>query len=168
MQRRNIIKLLGGVSLALALGACAQTQSGGDDIVDIAAGNPDFSTLVAAVQAAGLVDTLKGPGPFTVFAPTNAAFDALPAGTVENLLLPENKDQLVSILTYHVLPGQVTAADVLGTRQTVATVQGGTVHVDGKAGKVGTGVKVNDANVTSADIFASNGVIHVIDKVLLP
>ncbi len=168
MQRRTIMKFIGGVSLAFALGACAQQQSGGDDIVDIAAGNPDFSTLVAAVQAAGLVETLKGPGPFTVFAPTNAAFDALPAGTVETLLLPENKDQLVSVLTYHVVPGQVAAGDVIGTRQSVTTVQGGTLDVNGMAGKVGTGVKVNDANVTAADIFASNGVIHVIDKVLLP
>ncbi|MEP1199394.1 MAG: fasciclin domain-containing protein [Tateyamaria sp.] len=160
------MKLLGGAAVLLALTACAQPQ--GDDIVDIAAGNPDFSTLVAAVQAAGLVDTLKSDGPFTVFAPTNAAFAALPAGTLDSLLLPENKDTLTSILTYHVVPGQVTAGDVLGTRQNVATVNGATVDVNGQAGKLGTGVKVNDANVTAADIFATNGVIHVIDKVLLP
>jgi uncharacterized surface protein with fasciclin (FAS1) repeats len=160
------MKLLGGAAALLALTACAQPQ--GDDIVDIAAGNPDFSTLVAAVQAAGLVDTLKSDGPFTVFAPTNAAFAALPAGTLDSLLLPENKDTLTSILTYHVVPGQVTAGDVLGTRQNVATVNGATVDVNGQAGKLGTGVKVNDANVTTADIFATNGVIHVIDKVLLP
>lgn len=150
----------------LALTACAQPQ--GDDIVDIAAGDPNFSTLVAAVQAAGLVETLKGPGPFTVFAPTNAAFAALPAGTLDSLLLPENKATLASILTYHVVPGQISAGDVLGTRQNVTTVNGGTVDVNGLAGKFGTGVKVNDANVIQADIFATNGVIHVIDAVLLP
>ncbi len=166
MNRRKILKLMGGVAALAALTACAQPQ--GDDIVDIAAANPNFSTLVAAVQAAGLVDTLKGPGPFTVFAPTNDAFAALPAGTVESLLLPENKDQLISILTYHVVPGQVSAGDVLGTRQDVATVQGSTVDVNGLVGKYGSGVKVNDANVIQADIFATNGVIHAIDKVLLP
>lgn len=166
MDRRSTLKFLGAGTALLALGACAQPQ--GDDIVDIAAGNPNFSTLVAAVQAAGLVDTLKGPGPFTVFAPTNDAFAALPPGTVDSLLLPENQDQLISILTYHVVPGQITAGDVLGTRQTVTTVQGGTLDVNGQAGKLGTGVRVNDANVIQADIFATNGVIHAIDKVLLP
>jgi uncharacterized surface protein with fasciclin (FAS1) repeats len=133
------------------------------DIVDIAAGNSEFSTLVAAVSAAGLVDTLKGDGPFTVFAPTNAAFAALPSGTVDTLLLPENKDQLVKVLTYHVVPGAVTSDQLAGQRLSVSTVQGQNVHVNGTHG-----VKVNDATVTSADIVASNGVIHVIDKVLLP
>lgn len=166
MNRRMTLKLMGGAAALTALTACAQPQ--GDDIIDVAAGNPNFSTLVAAVQAAGLVDTLKGPGPFTVFAPTNEAFAALPAGTVENLLLPENKDQLVSILTYHVVPGQISSGDVLGTRQDVVTVQGGKVDVNGVVGKLGTGVKVNDANLIQADIFATNGVIHAIDKVLLP
>lgn len=166
MNRRITLKLLSGGAALLTLAACAQPA--GDDIVDIAAGNPNFSTLVAAVTAAGLVDTLKGPGPFTVFAPTNDAFAALPAGTVDSLLLPENKDQLVSILTYHVVQGQITAGDVLGTRQSVATVQGGTVDVNGLVGKFGSGVKVNDANVIQADIFGTNGVIHAIDKVLLP
>lgn len=166
MDRRKTLQLMGGAAALAALTACAQPQ--GDDIFDIAAGNPEFSTLVAAVQAAGLVDTLRGPGPFTVFAPTNAAFAALPAGTVENLLLPENKDQLISILTYHVVPGQITSAEVLGTRQTVTTVQGGTLDVNGIVGKLGSGVKVNTANVIQADIFASNGVIHAIDQVLLP
>jgi len=167
MKRRNILKSAVAAGLLFSVSACAD-MGGGDDIVDIAASNPDFSTLVAAVEAAGLVDTLKGPGPFTVFAPTNAAFDALPAGTVESLLMPENRDQLVSILTYHVLPGQVTSDQIAGQRLNVATVQGDTVHVDGTGGKYGTGVKVNDANVTAADIMATNGVIHVIDKVLLP
>ena len=166
MDRRNTLKLLGGGAALLALSACAQPQ--GDDIVDIASGDPDFSTLVAALQAAGLVDTLKGPGPFTVFAPTNAAFAALPAGTLDTLLLPENKDTLVSILTYHVVPGQITSGDVLGTRRSVATVNGATVDVNGIVGKFDSAVKVNDANVIQADIFAANGVIHAIDKVLLP
>jgi uncharacterized surface protein with fasciclin (FAS1) repeats len=152
----------GAGSLALAVSACAPMPSE-PDIVDIASSNPDFSTLVAAVSAADLVDTLKSDGPFTVFAPTNAAFAALPAGTVETLLKPENKDQLVKVLTYHVVPGKVTSDQLAGKRMDVATVQGQTVHVDGRKG-----VKVNRSNVTAADIMASNGVIHVIDKVLLP
>lgn len=167
MKRRSLLK--GAIFAATAglLSACAQPDQG-DDIVDIAASNPDFSTLVTAVQAAGLVETLKGPGPFTVFAPTNDAFAALPAGTVESLLLPENKDKLTAILTYHVVPGQITSDQVIGQRQNVATVQGQTVDVNGMVGKYGSGVRVNDANVTAADIMATNGVIHVIDKVLLP
>jgi uncharacterized surface protein with fasciclin (FAS1) repeats len=129
--------------------------------VEVASGNADFSTLVAAVQAAGLVETLQGDGPFTVFAPTNAAFAALPAGVLERLLLPENKDLLVSILTYHVVPGKVLAADVVDGE--VATAQGGNVTLSTMGG-----VKVNQANVIAADVIASNGVIHVIDAVLLP
>lgn len=131
-------------------------------VVEIAAGNPDFSTLVAAVQAAGLAETLSGEGPFTVFAPTNAAFAALPAGTVENLLKPENKDQLVAILTYHVVPGRVLAADVVGL-DTATTVNGAAIDISANGG-----VKVNNANVTATDIQGSNGVIHVIDAVILP
>jgi uncharacterized surface protein with fasciclin (FAS1) repeats len=133
------------------------------DIVDIAVSNGSFNTLVAAVTAAGLVDTLKSDGPFTVFAPTDAAFAALPSGTVESLLLPENKDQLVAILTYHVVPGAITSDQLAGQRLSVATVNGAEVHIDGREG-----VKVEDSNVTAADIIASNGVIHVIDAVLLP
>lgn len=159
MKRRHFLAV---GAVALSLSACA-TMTKEPDIVDIAAGNSDFSTLVAAVSAAGLVDTLKGDGPFTVFAPTNAAFAALPAGTVDTLLLPENKDQLVKVLTYHVVPGAVTSDQLAGQRLSVATVQGQNVHVNGTHG-----VKVNDATVISADIVASNGVIHVIDKVLLP
>ena len=159
MKRRHFLAV---GAVALTLSACT-TMTKEPDIVDIAAGNSDFSTLVAAVSAAGLVDTLKGDGPFTVFAPTNAAFAALPAGTVDTLLLPENKDQLVKVLTYHVVPGAVTSDQLAGQRLSVATVQGQNVHVNGTHG-----VKVNDATVTSADIVASNGVIHVIDKVLLP
>lgn len=132
------------------------------DIVDTAAGSEDFETLVAAVQAADLVDTLKGEGPFTVFAPTDDAFAALPEGTLEDLLKPENKDQLVAILTYHVVPGKVMSSD-LSDDMMAATVQGGEVMID-----LDSGVMVNDATVTAADIEASNGVIHVIDKVILP
>jgi len=162
MKRRSFMKMtLAGASLA-ALGACAE-MSGTPDIVDTAVAAGSFNTLVAAVQAADLVDTLKSPGPFTVFAPTDEAFAALPAGTVENLLKPENKDQLVAILTYHVLTGQTLAADLAGQRLSVPTVNGANVHIDGR-----NGVKVEKANVIQADILASNGVIHVIDKVLLP
>lgn len=132
------------------------------DIVDIAAGNEAFSTLVAAVTAAGLVDTLKGDGPFTVFAPTNDAFAALPEGTVESLLKPENKDQLIAVLTYHVVPGKVMSGD-LSDGMMAATVQGGEVTI----GTTG-GVTVDGANVVQADIEASNGVIHAIDAVILP
>ena len=135
------------------------------DIVDTAAGNKDFSTLVAAVQAAGLVETLKSKGPFTVFAPTNAAFAKLPAGTVESLLKPENNATLVKILTYHVVSGKVLAADVVKLNgKMVKTVQGSDVTITVADGKV----KVNDSNVVATDIETSNGVIHVIDTVLLP
>ncbi len=163
MNRRFAIKsaiLAAGVAAAAA---CAPMMEKEPDIVDIAASNDNFSTLVAAVTAAGLVDTLKGDGPFTVFAPTNEAFAALPAGTVESLLLPENKDQLTAILTYHVVPGAVTSDQLAGQRLSVATVNGANVHIDGT-----NGVTVEEANVTTADIIASNGVIHVIDSVLLP
>ncbi len=163
MNRRTILRLATGLGLAAALAACAPMTPKSPDIVDIAAGNPDFSTLVAAISAAGLVETLKGDGPFTVFAPTNAAFAALPAGTVESLLLPENKDRLAAILTYHVVPGAVTSDQLAGQRLDVATVNGQTVHINGT-----NGVKVNKSTVTTADIIASNGVIHVIDRVLLP
>lgn len=131
------------------------------DIVAVASGNPDFSTLVAAIQAAGLVETLQGAGPFTVFAPTNAAFDALPAGLLEKLLLPENVEALKAILTYHVVAGQVMSTDV--TAGDVASVEGSTIAIttDG-------GVKVNGANVVAVDVAASNGVIHVIDAVIVP
>ena len=163
MNRRFAIKstiLAFGVAAAAA---CAPMMEKEPDIVDIAVSNGNFNTLVAAVTAAGLVDTLKSEGPFTVFAPTDAAFAALPTGTVESLLLPENKDTLVSILTYHVVPGAVTSDQLAGQRLSVATVNGANVHIDGR-----NGVKVEDSNVTTADIIASNGVIHVIDAVLLP
>jgi len=132
-------------------------------VVDIAVGNPDFSTLVAALKAAGLVDTLSGAGPFTVFAPTNAAFEKLPAGTLDSLLKPENKGQLTSILTYHVVAGKVLAADVVKL-SSAKTVQGGEVAIKLDGGPV----TVDGANVTATDIAGSNGVIHVIDNVILP
>ena len=137
----------------------AMAESG--TIVEVAAANPDFETLVAAVTAADLVDTLSGEGPFTVFAPTDEAFDALPEGVLDALLLPENSDALTAILTYHVVSGEVMAADV--TAGDVPTVEGSTIAIttDG-------GVKVNEANVTATDVDASNGVIHVIDAVIVP
>ncbi len=149
-------------SAAIAL-ASAPAFAQEADIVDTAVAAGGFTTLVAAVQAAGLVDTLKGAGPFTVFAPTDAAFAALPEGTVEKLLLPENKEQLVSILTFHVIPGKVMAADIAGKELSVATVNGAEVAVDAT-----DGVTVGGANVVTADIAATNGVIHVIDAVMLP
>ena len=133
------------------------------DIVDTADSTGDFTTLVAALKAAGLVDTLEGDGPFTVFAPTDEAFSKLPAGTVEDLLKPENKDQLTAILTYHVLDGTVMSTD-LSDGQTAATLQGDDVTVAIMDGAV----EVNDATVTTADIETSNGVIHVVDTVLIP
>ncbi len=138
----------------------AMTEEPGT-IVEVAAANPDFETLVAAVTAAGLAETLSGEGPFTVFAPTDEAFDALPEGVLDALLLPENKDALTSILTYHVVSGEVMAADV--TAGDVETVEGSTIAIT-----TDDGVKVNDANVIATDVDASNGVIHVIDAVLVP
>ncbi|MFD3191712.1 fasciclin domain-containing protein [Sedimentitalea sp. HM32M-2] len=165
MDRRLVLKSIAAAAALGTLGACAAPQP---DIVDIAASDPNFSTLVTALKAADLVDDLQGAGPLTVLAPTNAAFDRLPAGTVDSLLQPENKDRLRSVLTYHVLPGRVTSDQILGQKFTAKTLQGQTVAIDGRAGKHGTGVRVNSANVTQADIDARNGVIHVIDRVLLP
>ncbi len=153
------IAVAGVASILFTTSAIA---GGKKDIVATAVGAGSFETLVAAVQAAELVDTLKGDGPFTVFAPTDEAFAALPEGTVENLLKPENKDQLVAILTYHVVPGKVMSGD-LSDDMTTATVQGGNITVD-----LDNGVMINDASVVQADIEAENGVIHVIDKVILP
>lgn len=133
------------------------------DIVDTAVAAGSFQTLVAAVTAADLGATLKGEGPFTVFAPTDEAFAKLPAGTVEDLVKPENKDKLTAVLTYHVMSGKVMAADVAGEKLEPATVNGATLNVDGS-----DGVTVNGANVVTADIECTNGVIHVIDAVLLP
>eukprot|EP00998_Keelungia_sp_KM082_P013228 NODE_969_length_1529_cov_1.101284_g958_i0.p1 GENE.NODE_969_length_1529_cov_1.101284_g958_i0~~NODE_969_length_1529_cov_1.101284_g958_i0.p1 ORF type:complete len:163 (+),score=30.89 NODE_969_length_1529_cov_1.101284_g958_i0:105-593(+) len=144
----------------LLLGAASARAA---DIVDTAVSAGSFKTLVAAVQAAGLVDTLKSDGPFTVFAPTDDAFAKLPAGTVEDLLKPENKDKLVAILTYHVVPGKVMSRDIAGKEMAVASVQGDTIDVNATSG-----VMVDDASVVTADIEADNGVIHVIDSVIMP
>ncbi len=133
------------------------------DIVDTAVEAGQFKTLVAAVEAAELVETLKGDGPFTVFAPTDEAFAKLPEGTVDDLLKPENKDKLVAILTYHVVPGKIMSGDIAGKTADVETVQGSKLSVDAM-----DGVKVDEAKVISADIETSNGVIHVIDTVVIP
>ena len=133
------------------------------DIVDTAVDAGSFTTLAAALEAAGLVDTLKGEGPFTVFAPTDEAFAALPEGTVENLLKPENKDRLIAVLTYHVVPGAVEAADVVKL-DSAETVNGESVTITASD----AGVTVDNANVIKTDIMTSNGVIHVIDAVILP
>ncbi len=156
--RKIFIALIAVAPLAFA----GQVVKAGD-IVDTAASSDQFSTLVAAVKAAGLVDTLKSDGPFTVFAPTNDAFAALPEGTVESLLKPENKEQLIAVLTYHVIPGRVMSADIAGKMADVETVQGSSLSIDATSG-----VMVDNASVTTADIITSNGVIHVIDKVVLP
>ncbi|MBZ0123756.1 MAG: fasciclin domain-containing protein [Roseovarius sp.] len=161
MLRRTYLALTAATVLSAAA-APAFADGHGKDIVDTAVAAGSFTTLVAAVQAAGLVDTLKGEGPFTVFAPTDDAFAALPDGTVEDLLKPENKDKLTAILTYHVVPGKVMSSD-LSNNMMAATVQGGevTIMTDG-------GVRVDGASVVQADIEASNGVIHVIDGVIMP
>jgi len=151
------------VVLTLSLLGSARAEDAKKDIVDTAVSAGSFKTLVAAVKAAGLVDTLKGPGPFTVFAPTDEAFAKLPAGTVEDLLKPENKEKLVSILTYHVVPAKAMAKDVAGL-PTAKTVNGKELKLKADGGNV----MVDKAKVTKADIEASNGVIHVIDTVLLP
>lgn len=151
------------VALVSAALAFAALPAKAKDIVDTAVGAGQFSTLVAAVKAAGLVDTLKGDGPFTVFAPTDAAFAKLPAGTVETLLKPENKEKLVAILTYHVIPGKVMSSDIAGKKMDVKTVEGADIKVDAT-----NGVMINQASVVTADVAASNGVIHVIDQVIMP
>ena len=159
--------MLGSIMFASNLNA--QCATDGDkkmaknDIVDIAVNTDFLSTLVAAVTAGDLVDVLKGDGPFTVFAPTNEAFAALPAGTLENLLKEENKDQLIQILTYHVVAGKVKSSD-LSDGMKATTVQGSDINIMISA----SGAKINDANVTTADIAADNGIVHVIDRVILP
>ena len=144
--------------------AFASVAAKAADIVDTAVSAGQFDTLVAAVKAAGLVDTLKGDGPFTVFAPTDEAFAKLPAGTVENLLKPENKEQLVAVLTYHVVPGKVMSSDIRNKQLKAGTVQGSKLSINTLNG----GVKVDEATVVAADIETSNGVIHVIDTVVIP
>jgi uncharacterized surface protein with fasciclin (FAS1) repeats len=159
MFRKTTIAL---TTVASLLAGTAFAGGHSKDIVDTAVEAGTFETLVAAVQAAGLVDTLKGDGPFTVFAPTDEAFAALPEGTVEDLLLPENQDQLTAILTYHVVPGKVMSTDLMDDME-AETVQGSSVTID-----LDNGVMLENANVTTADIETSNGVIHVIDTVIMP
>jgi uncharacterized surface protein with fasciclin (FAS1) repeats len=156
----NAMKTITAGAVALALSFSAAKAA---DIVETAVAAGSFNTLVTAVKAGGLVDTLKGPGPFTVFAPTDEAFAKLPGGTVENLLKPENKQQLVAILTYHVVPGKVMSKDLDGKKTMAKTVEGTQVSIDAT-----DGVRVNNAKVVKADIEASNGVIHVIDTVIIP
>lgn len=164
---KTILAVASAALIALSGAAIAghhgKEESKSGDIVDVAVSAGQFNTLAAALEAAGLVATLKGDGPFTVFAPTDAAFAKLPAGTVETLLKPENKDQLVAILTYHVVAGNVMAADVIEL-SSATTVNGSDVAIRVEDGNV----RVNDATVVKTDIGASNGVIHVIDSVILP
>ena len=150
-------------TLALVSALSFTGRASGQDIVDTAVSAGNFKTLAAALKAAGLVETLKGTGPFTVFAPTDEAFAKLPAGTVENLLKPENRDKLRAVLTYHVVPGKVTAAQVTKLK-TAKTVQGSEVKIMATGGRV----MVDNATVVKTDIAASNGVIHVIDTVIMP
>jgi len=160
----QIVSVVAATVAAIGLTfSSVDTRAAQKDIVETAVNAGQFKTLAAALGAAKLVTTLKGSGPFTVFAPTDAAFAKLPAGTVENLLKPENKDQLVAILTYHVVPGRVMAADVVKLKE-AKTVNGKMLDIETK----GEAVMVNDAKVTATDIGASNGVIHVIDTVILP
>lgn len=190
MHKRSKTATIATLALIAAMGAAAPALAGGQGamhaghaapagsgtIVDAAVASPDHTTLVAAVKAAGLVDVLAGKGPFTVFAPTNAAFAKLPAGTVETLLKPENKAQLAAVLTYHVVPGRLNAADIAarakaaGGRATLKTVQGAmlTVSQAPDGGWMLTDAKGGTARITAADMNQSNGVIHVIDSVVLP
>jgi uncharacterized surface protein with fasciclin (FAS1) repeats len=147
---------------AVALSLCMSSAEAAD-IVDTAVAAGSFKNLVTAIKAAGLVDTLKGPGPFTVFAPTDEAFAKLPVGTVEDLLKPENQDQLVEILTYHVVPGKVTSDSLVGRKTMMKTVEGSQVSIDAT-----DGVRIDNAKVMKTDIEASIGLIHVIDTVIMP
>ena len=162
-----MLKSLTAAAAALALATVAFTPAyaadAKGDIVAVASGAGQFKTLLAAATAAGLVPTLQSAGPFTVFAPTDAAFAALPAGTVDTLLKPENKKQLASVLTYHVVAGKTMSTALAGKQLSVTTVQGASLAIDGR-----NGVTEGGAKVIAADVAASNGVIHVIDKVLLP
>jgi uncharacterized surface protein with fasciclin (FAS1) repeats len=173
--RKTLVAALAAFTLSLTATALLAQMAPTKNIVEFAAGSADHTTLVAAVKAAGLVETLEGSGPFTVFAPTNAAFDKLPAGTVVMLLKPENKEQLTKILTYHVVSGKVGASDLIklikegGGKAELKTVSGGTLTatlIDGKV--MLSDEKGGTATVTAADLDQSNGVIHVIDSVLLP
>jgi len=165
-RKLNILGFTVAITAALLLATTAiagHHETKKKDIVDTAVANGSFNTLAAALQAAGLVETLKSDGPFTVFAPTDEAFAKLPDGTVEMLLMPENKDKLVAILTYHVVAGKVTAAEVVKL-DSATTVNGADVQISVR----GESVFVNDSQVVMTDVYASNGVIHVVDTVILP
>lgn len=170
-MKHPMTRILSGIALIVgfAISAVAVADHHGmkkepaADIIDVAVSAGQFTTLAAALDAAGLIETLKGDGPFTVFAPTDAAFEKLPAGTVESLLKPENMDQLVAILTYHVVPGNIMASDVVKL-DGATTVNGADIEILAAEGSV----KIDDATVVMTDIVASNGVIHVIDSVILP
>ena len=159
----KVFGFLFALVVVMSMAVVPVVSAQGKDIVDTAAAAGSFNTLVAAVKAAGLVETLKGPGPFTVFAPTDEAFAKLPKGTLDDLLKPENKAKLAGILTYHVVPGKVMAADVVKLKK-AKTVQGSDVKITVKDKKV----MVDTANVVKTDVVASNGVIHVIDTVIMP
>ncbi|MBC6439096.1 MAG: fasciclin domain-containing protein [Rhodospirillales bacterium] len=161
MFRKVSVMAVGAMMAATAMVEAG--MHGSKDIVDTAVSDGNFMTLIAAVEAAGLVETLQGDGPFTVFAPTDEAFARLPEGTVEDLLKPENREMLVAVLTYHVVPGKVMSGDIAGKQINAATVQGEDLSIDAT-----DGVEVNEAKVIVADIKTSNGVIHVIDTVLIP
>lgn len=170
-MKHPLSRIFSGAALVVVLafsgvasaGHHGEKKQASADIVDVAVSAGQFKTLVAAIDAAGLVETLKGDGPFTVFAPTDAAFAKLSAGTVESLLLPENKDKLTAILTYHVVPGNVKAADVVELTS-ATTVNGSSVEI----AVVDGSVRIDNATVIKTDIGASNGTIHVIDSVILP
>ena len=165
----KLVNAVRAITLALSLTVVAFPSAAADhkhkmDIVDTAVHAEIFGTLAAALSAANLIDVLKGDGPFTVFAPSDEAFSKLPGGTVENLLKPENMDQLVAVLTYHVVPGKILSTDIMMGSNSVATVQGSSVTIM----KSYDAVKINQATVVMADVEATNGVIHIIDEVLLP
>ena len=165
----KFVNAVRAITIALSLTVVAFPSAAADrkhkmDIVDTAVHAEIFGTLAAALSAANLIDVLKGNGPFTVFAPSDEAFSKLPGGTVENLLKPENMDQLVAVLTYHVVPGRVLSTDIMMGSNSVATVQGSSVTIV----KSYDAVKINQATVVVADVEATNGVIHIIDEVILP
>jgi uncharacterized surface protein with fasciclin (FAS1) repeats len=163
----SIKKILSAFALAAVMAVMSPFSTNaaghGNDVVHVAIKDGNFKTLVTAIKAAGLEETLMGEGPFTVFAPTDEAFAKLPDGTVEDLLKPENKDKLVSILTYHVVPGKVLSTDLAGKKMDVKSVQGSELMIDAT-----DGVTINDARVIKADVMGSNGVVHVVDTVIIP
>jgi uncharacterized surface protein with fasciclin (FAS1) repeats len=163
IKKLLVSMMIAGIAVTPAIAGGHKEMKPSQNIVQVAAGNSDFETLVAAIKAAGLVETLSGKGPFTVFAPTDAAFAKLPPGTLDSLLKPENKDKLIAILTYHVVSGKVKASDVVKLDM-AKTVNGKSADISVK----GKSVMIDAANVTATDIPASNGVIHVIDSVIIP